>query len=271
MQIISDGQIDKRFKKYGPVAVVTGASEGIGRAFAEHLARLGFSLILVARRRDKLAELADLIAEQNGVRAMPLALDLSVPGAVQAVVDAAIAENAGLLIAAAGFGSSGRFLSQQLESELGMVDLNCRVVTELAYSLAGHFAGRGGGGVVMMGSLVGRQGAPFAATYAATKAYVHALGEALTIEMKSSAVDILVSAPGPVRSGFASRAGMSMGAADEPWQVAAQTLTALGRRSLTVPGRVGRFLTFSLIALPRFVRVLIMGRIMRSMAGHGAN
>jgi short-subunit dehydrogenase len=262
---------DQRFAKYGPLAVVTGASDGIGKAFAEHLARLGFSLILVARRRDRLEELAQALISKHGVRAVALAVDLGVAGSAQAVIDAAKAADAGLLIAAAGFGSSGPFLSRNIDSELQMIDLNCRAVTELAFGLAVHFQRRGAGGIVLMGSLVGRQGAPFAATYAATKAYVHAFGEALAVELNRDGVDVLVSAPGPVRSGFASRAGMSMGATDDPHQVAAQTLAALGRRRMVVPGRIGRFLTFSLVALPRFARLLIIGRIMRSMAENGAH
>jgi uncharacterized protein len=256
-------------EKYGPTAVVTGASDGIGKAFAERLASLGFSLILVARREERLEALARNLAASHGVDAKALALDLSIPGTARMIIDAARAADAGLLVAAAGFGSSGAFLSQQIGTELEMIDLNSRAVTELAHGLGEHFVSRGRGGIVLMGSLVGRQGAPFAATYAATKAYIHALGEALAVELKSKGVDVLVSAPGPVKSGFASRAGMAMGATDSPEQVAAQTLEALGRRNLTVPGRVGRFLTMSLIALPRFARLRIMGGIMRSMAVDG--
>ena len=267
MRIRRDGA--NLIQKYGPTAVVTGASDGIGKAFAHRLAELGFSLILVARRRDRLEDLARRLAAEHGIEAQAIALDLCVPGAVRTVIDAASAVDAGLLIAAAGFGSSGPFLSQDIDAELGMIDLNSRAVTEVCHGLGEQFVSRGRGGIVLMGSLVGRQGAPFAATYAATKAYIHALGEALAIELKSKGVDVLVSAPGPVRSGFASRARMSMGASDSPEQVASQTLTALGRRDMTVPGRVGRFLTMSLIALPRFARLRIMGGIMRSMALDG--
>lgn len=255
--------------KYGPTAVVTGASDGIGRAFAERLADAGYSLILVARRQERLEQLAQLLASRHAVDAQALALDLCAPGAVQRVIEVANAADAGLLIAAAGFGSSGRFLSQNIDAELEMIDLNCRAVTQLVHGLGEHFVRRGRGGVVLMGSLVGRQGAPFASTYAATKAYIHTLGEALAIELKSKGVDVLVSAPGPVRSGFASRARMSMGATDSPEQVASQTLKALGRGHMTVPGRVGRLLTVLLIALPRFARLRIMSRIMRSMAMDG--
>ena len=256
-------------QKYGPTAVVTGASEGIGKAFAERLAGLGFSVILVARRRERLEELAVKLAGEHRVDVTALALDLGAPGSATNIVDVARSAYAGLLIAAAGFGSSGAFLSQDIRTELEMIDVNCRAVTELAHGFGEHFSGRGRGGMILMGSLVGRQGAPFAASYAATKAYIHALGEALAIELHPSGVDVLVAAPGPVRSGFASRAKMSMGATDSPDQVAAQTIAALGRRHLTVPGRFGRFLTISLIALPRFARLRIMGGIMRSMAMNG--
>ena len=113
-----------------------------------------------------------------------------------------------------------------------------------------------------MGSLVGFQGTPNAAHYAATKAYVQTLAEALHVEQAPVGVDVLSSAPGPTDSGFASRAGMRMGAALTPADVAGATLEALGRRSTVLPGALSKLLTYSLVPLPRWARVRVMGRVM---------
>jgi short-subunit dehydrogenase len=122
--------------------------------------------------------------------------------------------------------------------------------------------------MILFGSLVGYQGTPRAAAYAATKAYIQTLGEALHVELKSRKVDVLVCAPGPVRSGFAARSRMKLGLADNPETVAEETLRALGRRMTVTPGPVSKLLTGSLKTAPRFVRVRLMGKIMGGMTAH---
>ena len=122
--------------------------------------------------------------------------------------------------------------------------------------------------MILMSSLVGWQGTPFAAHYAATKAYVQSLAEAMHAELKGSGVDVLASAPGPVNSGFAARANMRMGAAATPADIAKASLAALGRRRTVVPGLLSKVLTYSLVLLPRAARTRVMGQIMRSMTKH---
>jgi short-subunit dehydrogenase len=114
----------------------------------------------------------------------------------------------------------------------------------------------------------GFQGMPNAAHYAATKAYVQALAEALYVELSPLGVDVLASAPGPTNSGFAARAGMRMGMALNPSDVAQSTLDALGRKSTVLPGFLSKLLTYALVPLPRWGRVRIMGRVMRGMTKH---
>lgn len=118
---------------------------------------------------------------------------------------------------------------------------------------------------MLFGSIVGFQGVPNAAHYAATKAYVQSFGEALAVELKPLGIDVLVSAPGPTHSGFAGRAGMTMGAALTPAEVARGTLRALGRRTTALPGLLTKVLTWSLATAPRWLRVRIMGGIMTGM------
>lgn len=252
-------------RAYGPWAVVTGASSGIGRAMAEHLAREGVNVVLVARRRDVLESVAATIRAASAVATRVIAEDLSTMDGATAVLEATSDLDVGLLVAAAGVGTSGPLLSAPLDVELQMLDLNCRALLVHTHGFGRRFVERGRGGLVLMASLVGFQGVPYAAHYSATKAYVQSLAEALRVELADSGVDVIASAPGPVHSEFAERAGMHFSAAVSPAHVARATLQALGRRSAVTPGFLSKVLTYSLAPLPRSIRTRIMGQVMRSM------
>lgn len=252
-------------QRYGPWAVVTGASSGIGKAAAVHLAASGLNLVVVARNPQALDAIA---AELGPARLRVVAADLSRSEGLQAVEAACADLDVGLLVAAAGFGTSGPFLRADVEAELGMLDLNCRAVTLQALHFGRRLATRGSGGIVLFGSLVGFQGTPQAAHYAATKAYVQTLAEGLRFELAPHGVDVLASAPGPVRTGFAARAGLQMGAAASPERVARVTLAALGRRTTVLPGALTKVLSYSLAPLPRPLRARIMGQVMAGMTKH---
>ena len=127
---------------------------------------------------------------------------------------------------------------------------------------------RGGGGMILMSSIVAFQGTPFAAHYAATKAYVQSLAEGIAPELANRGIDVLACAPGPVASGFAARADMRMGAAETTERVARGALDALGQRKTVYPGALSKLLTGSLAMLPRRFRSVIMARIMRGMTKH---
>jgi len=252
-------------RRYGPAAVVTGASDGIGLAIARHLAQEGFDLVLVARRAARLEEIAASLRREFGRDVRAVAADLATPEGIGAVLDATVGLDAGLLVAAAGFGTSGPFVDGQLADDLSMIDVNCRAVVALAQPFARRFVARGRGGIVLMSSLVAFQGVPRAAVYAATKAFVQSFAEALRLELAGASVDILASAPGPVASGFAARAGMTMGLAANTTAVARGTLAALGRRAVVRPGWLAKGLEASLSVLPRALRVRIMALVMAGM------
>jgi short-subunit dehydrogenase len=254
-------------RRFGPTALVTGASDGIGRAFATRLAELGFDLILVARRETALRELSLDLSGRFGVDVRVLAMDLTDTGAVAALFAETDNVPVGLVIAAAGFGSIGPFLERNVASEINMVDLNCRSVVELAHGFGQRMVKRGRGGIVLFGSLVGFQGAPLSATYAATKGFVQSLAEGLDAELRPLGVSVLSVAPGPVGTGFARRAGMQMGQSATPETVVRGALASLGRGGTVRPGVLAKFLGWSLAMLPRWGRVRIMGVIMKGMAG----
>jgi short-subunit dehydrogenase len=256
--------------RYGPTALVTGASSGIGRAFAEELAALGFDLVLVARREDRLVDLARSLESAHGVRADPVVADLAGPEGVARVLNAVRDRELGLVVCSAGFGTSGPFIEGRLEEECSMLEVNCRSLMTLAWHFGRRFAAQGRGGIVLLSSLVGFQGVPRAAHYAATKAYVQALAEGLHHELRPLGVSVLACAPGPIHSGFAARAGMTMGFAQRPNVVAAATLAALGRRSTVRPGWLSKALEYSLKLLPRSGRVRMMAVVMRGMTPSSA-
>jgi short-subunit dehydrogenase len=228
--------------KYGPWAVVTGASDGIGRAIAVHLAAAGLNLVLVARREELLSALAAELTQKHRIETRALALDLGERTAAEAIVSATAGLEVGLLAAIAGFGTSGKFADVSLAAELAMVDVNCRVVVELSHHFARRFATQRRGGLVLMSSLLAFQGVPRAATYAATKAFIQTFAEGLRPELAPHGVDVIASAPGAVKSGFEARANMRMGAAVSPETVARQTLGALGRKTTVRPGFLSKFL-----------------------------
>ena len=119
-----------------------------------------------------------------------------------------------------------------------------------------------------MSSLLAFQGVPGAANYAATKAYVQSLAEGLRLELSPLGVDVVSSAPGPIRSGFAKRADMKMSMAGTPASVAQGTLDALGRAGTVRPGFLSKVLGFALAFLPRWGRVRMMGLVMAGMTQH---
>ncbi|MCP9271958.1 SDR family NAD(P)-dependent oxidoreductase [Mycolicibacterium arenosum] len=251
--------------RYGPWAVVTGASDGIGRALAEHLATQGINIVLAARSVDRLRALATELEAGHGIETLVAAVDLSDSVGVDTLVDVTRDLDVGLVVLAAGFGTTGTFLETPLAAELELTAVNVIAVTHLAHVFAGRLAIRGRGGIVLFGSIVGWQGVPGQANYAASKAYVQSLAEGLHDELRPRGVDVLAVAPGPVDSGFGARAGLTMSSATSTEVVARVTLAALGNRRTVIPGTRGKFLTAALLPLPRRIRSLILGKVITGM------
>lgn len=248
--------------------MVTGASSGIGRAIAVQLGKRGLNVVAVARRGDVLEDVRAELQARFNVKTMAVPADLAREEGFSALVSATDDLDVGLLVAAAGFGTSGSFLRANVAVELEMLELNCGAVLRQSLHFGRRFARRGRVGLVLMGSLVGFQGVPSSANYAATKAYVQTLAEGLHLELRPQGVDVLASAPGPVHSGFEARAGMRMNSAIEPHIVALETLAALGHRTTVAPGLLTKVLMYSLAPLTRPLRSRIMGRVMGNITKH---
>ena len=257
---------DSRFKSnYGPWALITGASAGIGAAFAMELAAMGFNLVLVARRQSELNEVAATVRDKYGVDTDVIVADLTTTEGVEVVKTQSQQRDVGLLVASAGFGTSGSFLTANPATEVEMLEVNCRASILLAHAFGNRMKARGSGGIILMSSLLAWQGVPKAAHYAATKAYIQTFAEGLARELQPLGIDVLSSAPGPVLSGFGDRAKMRITTGVTTQAVAIDSLRALGKKTTVTPGSLSKLLTGSLATLPRGVRVRIMQQIMEGM------
>jgi short-subunit dehydrogenase len=250
--------------RYGPWAVVAGASEGIGAAFATGLARRGLNLILAARRPEPLAALA----ERLPVESVPVVADLSTKDGLAAVFSAAEGREVGTLVCNAAYAPVSNFLDLTPSRLETLLDLNCRAPLLLARHFLPGMVARGRGGIVVMSSLAGNQGAPGLAGYAASKAFGAVLAESLWAELRPTGVDVLTCTAGAVSTpGY--HESMKRPA---PGTVSAQTvaetaLKALGRGPRTVPGAMMRVSSVLMSrVLPRRTAIQVIGRASSGLA-----
>ncbi len=185
-------------------ALITGASTGIGEAFARKLAARGANLFLVARTEERLRSLASQLQSSHGVRADYFALDLSAGGAGSRLYHETTERRVkvDLLINNAGFGSFGEFCELPVERELQMIHLNIIALVDLTHRYLGDMLSRQSGAIINVASTAGFQPLPFMATYAATKAFVLNFSEALWVECKERGVTVLAVCPGATRTEF---------------------------------------------------------------------
>lgn len=249
----------------GRWAVVTGASSGLGQALAHGLGSSGMNLLLCGRDPQRLEATAREIEANSGVQCRTERLDLARPEAAARLLAACEPLDVRVLVAAAGFGSSGPLLEQPLATQLEQLQVNCGSVLQLVHAFGRSFRAQGDGALVLFSSIVAFQGVPGSATYAASKAFVQSLAEGLAGELAGSGVGVLALAPGPVATGFGERAGLGMAGAAKAEDLVPPILRALGRSRTLRPGPLSKLLGYSLALLPRPLRVVLMQRIMAGM------
>ncbi|HVE68653.1 MAG TPA: SDR family oxidoreductase [Solirubrobacteraceae bacterium] len=190
--------------------VVTGASAGIGTELARLLAARGHGVSLVARRRERLEELAGELRKAHGVDVDVHDCDLSDDAAREALIAAIHASGKPVagLCNNAGYGSFGRFWELPREREAEMVKLNCVALVDLTNAFLAGMVGRGEGSILQLGSLAGYQPSPWNATYSATKAFVQSFTESVSGELRGTGVSMTVLCPGPVATEFGTEAGV---------------------------------------------------------------
>jgi uncharacterized protein len=183
--------------KYGPWAVIAGASEGTGAEYARQLAAFGIHCLLVARRTNPLQQIAHELAEKYRVQTRVLSVDLSSPDAAQRMKAAMADVEVGLYVSNAGADSTGKhFLDVPLEHSHRLINLNVRTVVDAVYAFAPPMKARGRGGILLMSSGAALGGQPRVAMYSGTKAFEVNFGESLWVELRKFGVDVLsVAAP----------------------------------------------------------------------------
>ncbi len=259
-------------RRYGPWALVAGASEGIGQAFCRQLAARGLNIVMLARRREPLAASAEEIRTQHGVEVRSLELDLAAPDAVAVVRRETSDLEIGFLAYNAAFAPIGDFMSLSEADKLKTLDVNCRGVVLLTTHLAEPMLERGRGGIVLMSSMSGWQGSALVGIYAASKAFITVLGESLWEEFRPHGVDAHVCVAGATLTpSFESQTPTEkQGSAFPlpPERVVAEALANMGGRPSRVVGRVNRIAHVALGKLaPRRVAIRLMSRATRSLYG----
>jgi uncharacterized protein len=183
--------------KYGPWAVIAGASEGTGAEYARQLAALGIHCLLVARRKAPLQQLAQELTDTHRVQTRVLSIDLSTPDAAQRMKSAAADIEVGLYVSNAGADPAGQyFLDVPLEQSHRLINMNVYTVVNAVHAFAPPMKARGRGGILLMSSGAALGGQPRVAVYSGTKAFEVNFGESLWIELRKFGVDVLsVAAP----------------------------------------------------------------------------
>ena len=263
--------IDPSFRsKYGPWALIAGASVGLGAEFARQLAAGGLNVVLVARRVGPLEEHAKALTNAYGVEVRAVPLDLGSEDMLPKLREQVRGLDVGLLVYNAALSLIGPFLEQELAEKLKIIDVNCRGPLMLAHEYGRSMAARGRGGIILMSSLAGQQGSALIATYAASKAYDLVLGEGLWDELREHGVDVLSFCAGATRTpnyeeSQPKRTGRFPPVMEvEP--VVSEALTALGKGPSAVAGRANRLAGFLMSrVLSRRVAVQTISRQTRAM------
>jgi len=266
--------LSQTFKlKYGPWALVTGASKGLGAEFARQIGGKGLNLVLVARGRDELAQVKEEVRKHSNVEVKTVVADLSRPDFMEALRRETDGLDVGLLVCNAAQSLVGLFFEQSLEVKLKTVEVNCRAVLILVHEYGGKMLARKRGGIIMLSSGSALQGVAYAASYAATKAYNLILAESLWDELRDHGVDVLGFMPGATHTpGYDScnprLKPRSLVPVAEAGSTVAEALTALGRTPSWIPGRRNRWsLTLAQRLLPRKQLIKLVGSNMRQMYG----
>lgn len=226
-------------RKYGPWAVIAGASEGTGACFAEQLAAMGVSLVLISRRREALDALGARLSEAHGVECRSLVVDLRSPDAAATMLDATAELDLGLYVSNAGADGAGNsFLDAPAQRSLDLLTMNAATLVSAVHGFANRFRARGRGGVVVMSSGAGLGGQPWLVMYSATKAFELNFAESLWAEFEGTGVDIVgVAAPTmdtPTLRRAVEGTSFDVGNAYDPAEVVHLALATLGREPLVI-------------------------------------
>jgi uncharacterized protein len=251
-------------KKFGPWALVTGASSGIGREFARQLAASGINLVLAARRRPLLEELGHSLSERYGVQHRVIEADLSEERLIDTLSAATSDLDIGLVVSNAGTAEPGEFLKREREELLMMTRLNATSHLQIAYHFGKRLTRRGRGGLLLCGAMGATHGLPFMAGDSASKAFVQTLGQALHVEFEPLGVNVTVLVVGPTNTAIIPKLGLDPRTMPmKPMsaeQCVQEGLAALAtNRATHIPGRTNRVMN---AIMPAAVARRMMGKML---------
>jgi uncharacterized protein len=258
-------------EKYGPTALIAGASEGMGASFARGLAARGLDLVLVARRKEPLEETARQIREAFGVKVQAVVCDLGTNDATRQIASAIGDAAVDLLVYNAALSYIGPYLQASPETHMDIATVNAVTPLAMVHHFGGKMVERRRGGVVIMASIAGFQGSPYLATYAATKAFDRTLAEGLWYEWKPLGVDVIACCAGATTTPNYLNTQPGKASALEPppqrpEQVVEECLRRIGTTPSFVSGRSNRLVTFLMQRLfPRKAAITTMGEGMKKM------
>lgn len=229
--------------KYGPWALVTGASSGIGAEFCRQLSAVGFNIVLVARREENLRKLAVNLEGKYKIKTKILPVDLSKPGFQDLIIEETCMLDIGLVVNNAGFALTGNFIDHSIEDELRLHHVNCTAPLLLMHHFAKSMVKKGRGGIINVSSASSFLPMPGWSHYAASKAYLTRISQGVWYELKEKNIDVLALCPSSVQTEFHKVAGTKEAGLDVTAVVKAG-LKNLGKKPVIVPGlgtRIGIF------------------------------
>jgi hypothetical protein len=255
--------IDK--KRFGPWALVTGASSGIGREFARQIATSGINVVLVARREALLDEVGEAIAKDFKVQYRTVVADLSQAGFLENLAKATDDLDLGLVVSNAGTGNPGEFVKLDRELLESLLRVNTLAHLDIAHHFGQKLVARGRGGLLLVGAMGASNGLPYMANDGGAKAYVHSLGEALHVEFKALGVHVTVMQPGMTETPVIAKFGLNPDTLPmklmKVEQCVSEALEALEEnRSMIVPGRLNRIMN---VAVPGSVARGMLASILK--------
>jgi len=231
-------------EKYGSYALITGASSGIGKEFAKQLGKKGLNLVLIARRKDKLEEIATEIKEDSKVKVLAISIDLLSENIIQEIEKVTNDIEIGLLVNNAGVMYLGNYTDFSLEDYSKMIDLNVKIPTILTHHFVKKMITRKKGGIVNLAGMVGFMGTPYTSIYAGTKAYELVASEGLAYELKPKGIDMLILNPGLTETEMTANndfSGLPMKLM-KPADVVRPAINALGKKTLITPGFMNKMM-----------------------------
>lgn len=236
--------IKKIKEKYGPWALITGATSGIGLEFTKQLGKIGLNLVLVSRNKNLLDDMVRLMEKQYSVQVKTIAIDLTQEGFIEDIRKTTDDLNIGLLINNAGLWKLGDYLDITLKDELKMIDLNIKAPAVLTHHFAPKMVAEQKGGIINVASMLGYLGVPYSTAYAASKAYEVVKSEGLWYELKKQGVDVLSLNPGLTKTAMISDYDFSHMPIPplNPEKVVKTSLMALGKKSQVIPGKMNKIL-----------------------------